>query len=127
VFETPARAEGVCGVTGTYVQRIVGLPGERVELRLVAGREHVFVDGRKLEEAYVGESRRGFGSERVFRVPDGHYFMLGDNRSSTCDSRVWGTLPRGRIVGEVVFTYWPPTGSASASIPRPDPAQAASF
>ena len=71
MFETPARAEGVCGVTGTYVQRIVGLPGERVELRLVAGREHVFVDGRKLEEADVGESRRGFGPERVFRVPDG--------------------------------------------------------
>jgi signal peptidase I len=108
VFEVPDRARTACGVDGTFVKRIVGLPGETVELRLRGGRELVFVDGRRLDEPYVAPDRRGFGPERSWRIPRDRYFVLGDNRTSSCDSRRWGALPRDNLIGPIVMTYWPP-------------------
>jgi signal peptidase I len=108
VFETTPEVMRKCSAGGTFVKRIIGLPGERVQLRLVRGREFVYIDGLKLEEPYIQPSRRGFGPEKTFRVPQGQYFLMGDNRSSSCDSRQWGGLPRERILGEVFMTYWPP-------------------
>ena len=108
VFETPPRVARFCGVGGIFVKRIVGLPGERIQHRLLQGRDVVYVDGRKLEEPYVEADRRGFGPEKTFEVPKGQYYVLGDNRASSCDSSVWGALPREDLIGEVVLNYWPP-------------------
>ena len=109
VFETPSSALAKCGAGGTFVQRIIGLPGETVEVRVRGGAAYVYVDGVELEEPYIEQERRDVGPEKRFRVPEDHYFVMGDNRSRTCDSRVYGSVPVENVVGEVTLTYWPPS------------------
>ena len=105
VFRAPAVARRRCGAGGVYVKRVVGLPGERVAER----RGVVLVDGGRLDEPYVKPGHRDRGSYAPHRVPDGAYFVLGDNRAHSCDSRIWGMLPRRDVLAKVVATYWPPT------------------
>ena len=108
-FETPPAAAAKCGEGGTFLvdehmlKRIVGLPGEAV-----VERDGAFVvDGRKLDEPWVEEERRSTGTGS-WNVPLGHYFVAGDNRVASCDSRVWGPVPRESLIGEVAAVYWPP-------------------
>jgi len=108
VFETPPAAQAKCGAGGTFVKRIVGLPGETVQIRLRRGAAFVYIDGRRLEEPYIDHDRRDIGPEERFNVPPGHFFMMGDNRSQSCDSRVWGSVPEDNLIGPVFMTYWPP-------------------
>jgi signal peptidase I len=104
-FRIPRSAVVQCGSGGTSVMRIVGLPGERWEERTGA----VYVNGRRLSEPYVDGQRRDARTIRPVRIAPGHYFVLGDNRSASCDSRVWGPLAKDAIVGRIVLRYWPPT------------------
>ena len=107
VFEAPAAAKR-CGPGedgSTFVKRIIGLPGERVSERDGV----VFVNGRRLVEPYVDAGLRGRETASWPRVTRGHYFVLGDNRTHSCDSRTWGTVPRGNLIGPVTLTYWPPS------------------
>ena len=76
------------------MKRIIGLPGERVQIRLRHGAAYVYIDGRRLDEPYIQNDRRDIGPEETFKVPLGNYFVMGDNRSQSCDSRVWGPVPR---------------------------------
>jgi signal peptidase I len=108
VFETPPEARAKCGAGGTFVKRIIGLPGERVQMRVHRGAAFVYIDGRRLEEPYLEHDRRDIGPAESFRVPPSSYFVMGDNRSQSCDSRVWGSVPRDNIIGKVFMTYWPP-------------------
>jgi len=108
VFETPDAARVKCGAGGTFVKRIVGLPGETVEVRLQQGEGYVYVNGRKLDEPYVKDGRRAVREFGPTKVAKDGYFMMGDNRSSSCDSRDWGSVPRGNLIGKVFATYWPP-------------------
>ncbi len=108
VFETPPAAKKKCGAGGTFVKRIIGLPNERVQVRLRRGAAYVFIDGKRLDEPYIEHDRRDIGPEETFRVPAASYFVMGDNRSQSCDSRVWGSVPRNNIIGKVFMTYWPP-------------------
>ena len=106
VFEAPAAAKR-CGPGdggSTFVKRIIGLPGERVSERGGV----VFVNGRRLVEPYVDAALRGRETASWPRVTRGHYFVLGDNRTHSCDSRTWGTVPRSNLIGPVTLTYWPP-------------------
>jgi signal peptidase I len=106
VFKAPAAAER-CGSSdggSTFVKRIIGLPGERVS-------EHdgvIFVNGKRLVEPYVDRSLRGHESSSWPRVARDRYFVLGDSRIHSCDSRTWGTVPRRSLIGPVTVTYWPP-------------------
>ena len=103
-FRTPPLAEERCGAGGTFVGRIVGLPGEVWAQR--AGV--VLIDGRRLDEPYLDADRRDRETYRTRRIPPGHYFVQGDNRAQSCDSRVWGPLPAKNVVAKALFTYWPP-------------------
>jgi signal peptidase I len=102
-FHTSARAAARCGAGGVYVKRVIALPGETFAER----RGTVFVDGKRLEEGYV--KLRDSQTLRRRRVPDGSYFLLGDARSQSCDSRVFGAVSREDLIARVVATYWPPT------------------
>lgn len=109
VFRTPPAAQVKCGAGGTFVKRLVGLPGETVELRLKNGDGYVYINGKPLQEPYVEAARRGAVQEYgPVKIKPGNYFMMGDNRSQSCDSRMWGTVARANLIGKVFATYWPP-------------------
>jgi len=109
VFKTPPAAQVKCGAGGTFVKRLIGLPGDVVALRLRKGDGYVYINGRPLREPYIDPARRGaVQSFGPVRVKAGNYFMMGDNRSQSCDSRLWGTVPRANLIGKVFATYWPP-------------------
>jgi signal peptidase I len=104
VFHTPPLAQVRCGVGGVYVKRLIGLPGETWEER--AG--YVYIDGRRISEPYVRADRRDARTIAPIRIARNNYFMMGDNRTDSCDSRSWGTVPRSNLIGSVFATYWPP-------------------
>ena len=106
-----------------FIKRVIGLPGETVELR----NKHVFINGKPLNEPYVyfledpppipqemeptGELVGSQGADpRVqygpVTVPAGHYFVMGDNRDNSQDSRYWGFLPRENVKGRALVIYW---------------------
>jgi signal peptidase I len=104
VFQTPKKAALLCGAGGTFVKRIIGLPGEFVSER----NGYVYIDGKLLNEPYIRSTERDSLTKTWPRVPQGEYFMMGDNRADSCDSRQWGPVPRSSLKGPVVATYWPP-------------------
>jgi signal peptidase I len=87
----------------SYIKRVIGLPGDTVYID--AGQ--VYVNGRPLTESYVPEDYRDRVSWEEHRIPPGEYFVLGDHRSSSSDSRTWGFVKREKIYGKAVFVYWP--------------------
>jgi signal peptidase I len=110
VFKTPPEAERCENGAGgeTFVKRIIGLPGDVIRER--SGT--IFIDGKKLDEPYIQPSERDNRSGKWPRdkpaLGSGEYFMMGDNRSSSCDSRDWGAVPRENLIGPVFAVYWPP-------------------
>jgi signal peptidase I len=102
-----------------FIKRVIGLPGETLEVR----QKQLYIDGVKLEEPYLQgqmpmlepgvitlDRRDNFGP---VAIPDGHYFMMGDNRDNSEDSRFWGTLPHAYVKGKAMIIYW------SLEAPRP--------
>jgi signal peptidase I len=123
VFKFPEEPER------DFIKRVIGLPGDTIELR----NQTVFINGEALTEPYAhylfppadeGQAdsfdiRRKYGP---VTVPDGHYFMMGDNRDDSQDSRFWGFLPQSYVKGRALFIYWsfdtPDDGSAGGFAPR---------
>ena len=111
VFHAPKAAAVAC-VGGIFVKRIIGLPGEVWEER----DGYTYINGKRLSEPYVEPDRRDNETKTLadippvgtlHRIPPGMYLMEGDNRAHSCDSRVWGLVPRSSIIGKVFFVYWP--------------------
>lgn len=112
-----------------FIKRTIGLPGDTIELK----NQTVFVNGQPLTEPYAhylfppatdGQTD-GFDLRRKFgpvTVPEGHYFMMGDNRDDSQDSRFWGFLPQSYVKGRALFIYWsfdtPDDGSPVGFAPR---------
>jgi signal peptidase I len=90
--------------TKSYIKRVIGLPGDRVAVQ----DGFVVVNGKKLVENYVPAEYRDDRSYEPRIVPPDQYFVLGDHRVSSNDSRAWGFVPRNYIYGKAVFVFWPP-------------------
>jgi len=87
----------------SFIKRVVGLPEDMVEIR----DGQVFLNGKMLAEPYVPPESADFGSLSATRIPKGEYFVMGDHRTSSNDSRIFGPVPRKFIYGKAVFAYWP--------------------
>jgi signal peptidase I len=90
----------------TFIKRVVGVPGDRISI--IGG--HVYRNGVREKDGYAAPC--GSDPSCTFRtpikIPPGDYFMMGDNRGQSDDSRFWGPIPGKWIIGEAFFTYWPP-------------------
>ena len=111
--QTGAQAAKPCGVaqssesSETFVKRVVGLPGDRINI--ING--HVYRDGVAEKDPYI-EPCNGLGAcnfPGTITVPKGDYYMMGDNRGASDDSRFWGPIRKAWIIGKAFFTYWPPS------------------
>lgn len=100
VFKYPMNEEQ------DFIKRVIGLPGETIEIR----NKVVYINGEPLDEPYVlhKDARRVPGRDDFgpYTVPEGEYFMMGDNREGSHDSRFWGPVKRSKIVGKALIIYW---------------------
>jgi signal peptidase I len=89
-----------------FIKRVVAGPGDRIAIR----NGHVILNGKRQREDFTEPCQGGTGCDfpTSITVPAGHYFMMGDNRGASDDSRFWGPVPRGWIIGGAFATYWPP-------------------
>jgi signal peptidase I len=123
VFKPPKGAdENACGVRHSgesacprptpqrsdtnFIKRVVAVGGDR--LKVIAGR--VYIDGKRQKEPFArADSQCGICNlPRAITIPKGYYFMMGDNRGESADSREWGPIPKKWMIGKAFFTYWPP-------------------
>lgn len=112
-----------------YVKRVIGLPGDTVE----AKNGNLYVNGKKVDQSYISKSERSSGTgtwtlhsisqenswvlhNGAYKVPKGEYFVLGDHRSVSNDSRYWGFIPKSKIVGVVKVGFWNRTQPAKNNI-----------
>ena len=104
VFQAPNDREK------DYIKRVIGMPGDRISLK----SEQVYIDGVRLDESdYLAPNVKTSGGVflaegREVEVPPGNFFVLGDNRPASSDSRQWGFVPKDKIIGKSLFVYWPP-------------------
>lgn len=123
-FRVPVRGEVAVfhypGDESTYfIKRIIGLPGEEINIRsgdvTIISAEHP--NGFTLDESYLPTGTNTTGDVDI-TLKDGEYFVLGDNRSYSFDSRSWGTLGKREIVGLVRFRLWPPANATVFAAPQ---------
>lgn len=124
-FGSPKRGEVIVfersGPTERdLIKRVIGLPGETIELR----RGVVYINGQAVEEKYI--ARPSEDSLAPQRIPPDSYFVMGDNRVVSFDSRSFGPIPRKNIIGKAWFSYWPTRdfGLIKSSAPSPASAKA---
>jgi signal peptidase I len=123
VFKPPAGAdtnscgrqhstESACSVPTAqrsdtnFIKRVVALPGDRLSVREGA----VYINGRRQKESFANldPSCEICNLPEPITIPKGHYFMMGDNRGASADSREWGPVPKDWLIGQAFMTYWPP-------------------
>ena len=129
VFKPPVGADNnlnACGVAGfspparnqpcprpiekpsdqNFIKRVVAVPGDRLKVE----RGRVYIDGKLQKEPFIDpdETCDICNLPREITIPPGHFFMMGDNRGASADSRYWGPVPRDQLIGQAFFTYWPP-------------------
>lgn len=88
-----------------YIKRVIGLPGDTITIK----DHHVYVNGSLAREDFLPEKQKDFKAPHIYKVPKGHYFMMGDNRNSSFDSRYWQHkfVPEGQITAKAVCVFLP--------------------
>jgi signal peptidase I len=108
VFKAPEASQCPEGTGCDFIKRIIGLPGESIQV----SNNQLYVNGVVLSESYLSPEvitqAGAYTANGTVNVPEGAYFVVGDNRSHSSDSRTWGPVPMDKIVGKVFFRYWPP-------------------
>ncbi|MFA5097568.1 MAG: signal peptidase I [Candidatus Margulisiibacteriota bacterium] len=89
------------GTRRDFIKRLIGLPGEEIEIK----NGVVYIDDQPIKEEHT-MAKDAFDMPKV-RIPEGHYFMMGDNRPNSADSRYWGFVPGDYFVGRALFRIWP--------------------
>ena len=105
-FSDPQRGDVIIfnpdnGSQFPYIKRVIALPGDTVEVK----DNKVFINGIPLEEEYIMEPPRYTMPAKT--IPEGEYFVLGDNRNNSNDSHAGWTVPRENVIGKAWFVYWP--------------------
>lgn len=96
-----------------YIKRVVGMPGDKIEIKPdTTGKYSVFINDTPIEEPYIKSPYEYSPCTEAmfcgpFVIPPKHYFMMGDNRGNSQDSRYWGILPEDRFIGRAIFLFWP--------------------
>lgn len=123
-LHSPQRGEVVVftppvSETDEFIKRIIGLPGERVMVK----NGHVYINEQPLHEPYIASDV--YTSEGTFlhegdeyTIPQGEYFVMGDNRPNSSDSRYWGPITKRSISGRAWVVYWPPSLAGAVSAPN---------
>ncbi len=113
VFKAPINEED------DYIKRIIGLPGEKISI----DNGKVYINGKLLKEEYLSPTLYTSGglflpNGKEVVVPENHFFVMGDNRNYSSDSRAWGFVPRENIIGKAWLVYWPP--QKAGIVPKPN-------
>jgi signal peptidase I len=116
VFARPPGENCGGSPVNDLVKRVIGLPGETISLTKGA-KSYVVINGKRLDETWLPTSARGmtfpgpagtsYSLNSPYVIPKNHYFVMGDNRTQSCDSRYWGPISRSLIVGKVELRIWP--------------------
>lgn len=108
VFHAPSGANCPEGTGCDFIKRVVGLPGESIEVK----NSQIFVNSEPLGEVYIPDEFQteagNFTKNHSVSLGSNQYFVVGDNRPHSSDSRVWGPIDKSMIVGKAFFRYWPP-------------------
>jgi signal peptidase I len=108
VFHAPSGANCPEGTGCDFIKRVVGLPGESIEVK----NSQIFVNSEPLGEVYIPDEFQteagNFTRNHSVSLGSNQYFVVGDNRPHSSDSRVWGPIDKSMIVGKAFFRYWPP-------------------
>lgn len=90
----------------SYIKRVIALPGEHI---VISKQGDVYINGQKLEESYLQEGLKTQRSGKFYDliVPEGYFFLMGDNREQSMDCRVFGCIPKEKIEGKVMVRFWP--------------------
>ena len=114
VFSRPPAEDCAGPPVADLVKRVVGLPGETISL---SGNGYVLINGKRLDETWLPKSTQGttypgpsghpYSLDHPYKIPANDYFMMGDNRGDSCDSRFWGPISKSLMVGKVDVRIWP--------------------
>lgn len=97
MFDAPDKKDTI------YIKRVIGLPGDVIRI----SNNQLYINGELREEPYVKNGWKKDTGDMEFTVPDNEYFVMGDNRDKSSDSRVWGTIKKKDIIAKAVFRYYP--------------------